>query len=56
MSYVSIQGHILKQFDGYFLLSVVVVLCGPDGEDRETWPRISLNCHHNLTMEVAAAG
>lgn len=53
VSYVSVQGSILKQADSYFLLSVVVVMCGPYGEDTETCSSVSLNCHHNLIIEVA---
>lgn len=52
IGYVSIQGRVLK----WFLLSVVVILCGPYREGTETCSSVSLNCHRNLIMEVAAAG
>lgn len=56
ISYVSIQGCILKQADSYSLLSVVVVVCRPYGEDTETCSGASLICCHNLIMEVATTG
>lgn len=54
-NYGSNQGGILKQADGYFLLSVVVVTCNPYAEYTETFSAVFLNCHHNFTMEVAIA-